>query len=206
MKDLNESKAHGKPKKRTKTQLLATAFHEAGHALAQHRLGFKIKSVTVEGRGDYLGAVEGKSGLNASTLNVEHISGAALARWHDRIVSFLAGREAQRHHKPQSIRSYMARSDRNAVVDILWRLHPEPQEMKAVLKYLERRTHNLVHTTLNWAMITALASELTQKRTLSGEQVRAVFSRSFQEQKQLHRQAIRAVRSNSKVPAQVDGQ
>ena len=38
----------------------------------------------------------------------------------------------------------MTGSDYDKVVEILWRLHPETVEMKTVLKYLERRTHNLV--------------------------------------------------------------
>jgi ATP-dependent Zn protease len=172
-----------------KAQLWATAYHEAGHALADYRLGFKIKSVTIKKTKDSAGSVKVTFRLNPRALNFDDVSSAARAKWHDRIVSALAGREAQRRYKPQSIRLYMAEKDRRAVVDFLWRLHPEPLEMKAVLEYLKRRTHNLVGHEQNWAMITALASALMQRQTLSAKEVKAVFCGSFQEQMRLHRQA-----------------
>ena|SRR2546429_5465947 len=163
-------------------RLVVTAYHEAGHALADHRLGFKIKWVTIVGNAEAAGRTHSNLGLKLKVLEYGYPSSATVARWHDKIVSILAGGEAQRRYSPHSIRSYMMQGDRESVVDILMRLHPAEAEMRAVFKYLKIRTSNLIGQPRNWGMIRDLARALLKRKTLTGDEVKAVFHDAFQRQ------------------------
>jgi hypothetical protein len=162
--------------------LEATAYHEAGHAVAHHVLGFNIRAVTIVPSKDCAGKVSGKLGVKPRILEYGNPSRATVAKWHDKAITLLAGAEAQRRFKPHSIRRYMASSDRGAVVDILSRLHPEEEELNAVIKYLEARTRNLVGNPIRWGQIEDLAGALVAKRTLTGQEVRQVLVESYKRQ------------------------
>lgn len=155
--------------------LAATAYHEAGHALADHVLGFHIRSVTVFPGKGFAGRVTGRLGVKPRLLEYSTPSRATVAKWHDKVVSLLAGGEAQRIFKPQSVRAYMLRSDRDAIVDILISLHPEEMEMKAAFKFLRIRARNLLTNRMRWRQVEDLAQVLIEKGTLTGEEVRSVF-------------------------------
>lgn len=165
-----------------KKGLLAVAYHEAGHAMADFRLGFKIKHVSVLPDVVSAGRTRSNLGLNLRSLAFDTPSAAALARCHEKVISLLAGREAQRRFRPQSVRSHMAENDRKSAVDILWRIHPERKEMRAALKYLEARTRNLIRDCKNWRLIEDLAGALVESGSLDGQEVRRIFVQSVQNQ------------------------
>jgi hypothetical protein len=162
--------------------LETTAYHEAGHAVADHVLGFNIRSVTIAPSKGCAGKVSGKLGVKPRILEYGNPSRATVTKWHDKVVTLLAGAEAQRRFKPHSIRRYMARGDHNAAVDILFRLHPEEEELNAAIKFLEARTRNLVGNAIRWGQIEALAGALMAKRTLTGQEVRQVLVASHERQ------------------------
>jgi hypothetical protein len=165
---------------KTKSRL-TVAYHEAGHALADYRLGFKIKQVSIVSDHESAGRVLGPIGLNIGRASRETPSSHVIARAHDKLIAFLAGAEAQRKFRPQSLRPYMTWSDEENQSEILFRLFPE-NEHGALMKYLLIKTRNLVNESINWGMIQDLAKTLMQKRTMSGEEVTAVFRASFQRQ------------------------
>jgi hypothetical protein len=169
---------------------MTTAYHEAGHAVADHLLGFNIKLVTIVPDEDCAGKVIGKHGVRHRILECGNPSRVTVAKWHDKIISLLAGGEAQRRFKPNSIRHYMLRSDHDKVVDILWRLHPEGKEMRAAFKFLQARTRNLVGNRIRWCQIKDLAHELGRRRTLTGQEVRDVLAASLQRQMKQYREKI----------------
>src|SRR6267378_4355554 len=97
--------------RRTRMRFFATAYHEAGHALADYRLGFKLLEVSIVADTKSAGRTRSKLGLRLKSLAYETPSAKKLARCHEKMISLLAGREAQRLYSPHSIRSHMAQSD-----------------------------------------------------------------------------------------------
>jgi hypothetical protein len=107
-----------------KYQLAATAHHEAGHAVANWKLGFKIRRVTIVPRDGPLGTTTTKGpALRASEYG--KLTGRRIGYYHDMIVSQLAGEEAQRRFDPRSIRRHHYRprlSVRKRTIEALaWR-------------------------------------------------------------------------------------
>ena len=86
-----------KSRKQTHTRLITTAHHEAGHAPADYRLGFKVKRVTIVPDGEVSGSVLTNLGLKPKVLEYGNPSSVTVARWHDKIVTLLAGYVALSH-------------------------------------------------------------------------------------------------------------
>jgi hypothetical protein len=170
------------PNKRNRKAFLTTAYHEAGHALADDRLGFKIKKVTIIPASGSLGVASSRLGVKPKVLEYGNPTSATVARWHDKVVTLLAGQEAQRKFCSQSIRSHHGKPDREAVLDILERLHGGGEELQAACRYLEIRARNLVCRPLHWQMIADLAELLLKRGTLTGDEVVGEFRASFQRQ------------------------
>ena len=159
------------------------AYHEAGHAIAQWRLGFKIKKVTIIPKGEVAGSVSYKRSLRISRLEWETPTGKLLGRYHDLIVTTLAGEEAQRRFSPRSVRRDRSAGDYRSVNELLFRLHGEAEpERFAAFRYLQLRARNFVNHPQNWILIEALAKALLKHQTLSGEEVDQVIQASFEAQ------------------------
>ena len=99
------------------------AYHEAGHAIAQWILGFKIKEVTIVPYDEVAGSVSYQRSLRLYRLEWETPTGKRLGRYHDLIVTTLAGEEAQRRFSPRSVRRDRSAGDYRFVNDLLYRLH-----------------------------------------------------------------------------------
>jgi hypothetical protein len=91
----------------------------------------------------------------------------------------------------------MVQSDCEIIIEILGRLHPEPKEMRAVLKYLQIRTRNLIADPRNWRTVKDLAKALVEKRTLTGAEVVNIFQQSLQNQMRQRRARIRQLMKRS---------
>jgi ATP-dependent Zn protease len=164
---------------RTGRQLSATAYHEAGHAFFDWKFHFKIKQVTI---------VPGDASLGTATTKYFQFrrleygrpdNGKQIGRYHDRIVTLLAGEEAQRRFDPKSIRKHHAAGDNDSAKELLMRLHPDAEEeCRYAFRYLCARTRNLVSDPKNWRQIEGLATALLERRTLSGEEVDDVIRKS----------------------------
>lgn len=178
-----EPGARSQTMKRSNNDVVATAHHEAGHALADFKLGFRIKSVTIVPGDGYIGRITGHIGIHLGAAEVRNVTSATLARWHDKVVSLLAGGQAQRRFDPRSFRHWHTRDDK-AAVDMLLSRHHEGDEGRALYRYLDIRARNLVAKPMNWRMIQDLARMLLVRRTMTGEQVVAEFRASLDRQMQ----------------------
>jgi hypothetical protein len=161
---------------RQPTTLIAIAHHEAGHAVVSRKLRFKIKQVTIVPKGEAAGSVTWLKALGVSYNS--GITGESIGRHHDRVVALLAGVEAQRRFKPQSIRRYQTTCDYSAAADFLLSLHGEEKERNCASKYLQARTRNLVSNPVNWRFIQDLAKALLERQTLTGKEVNDVIQAS----------------------------
>ena len=156
----------------------STAFHEAGHAFASWKSRFRIKEASVNPDQESDGHVSGSTGLKLKSLDYQDPSPARLARLHERIVCLLAGRAAQKHHKPTGLRSFHASADLKGAFDILARIHT-PNELKHVFRYLDARATNLVTAPANWHAIEHVARELLKRTVMTGQELESEICRAF---------------------------
>ncbi len=161
-----------------KTQLESTAYHEAGHAVARHCLGLKIKKVTIVPHDDCLGSVSGPSATGRHQLDVDNSNQARLKMERGVMVS-LAGCIAQRKFNRKTYRHDHCRQDLHHAMDILSYFTGSSDELKAYHHFLNIRTENLLNKPMVWTMIQAVAKELLLSRTLTGEQVKDTIFKEF---------------------------
>jgi hypothetical protein len=159
---------------RAARQLSTTAYHEAGHAVADWKLGFKIRQVTIVPKGGAAGSVTG-----LKTLRISYgggVKGESIGRYHDRRTACRRGStasiQAARRQK------YQLASDYTAAANFLLSLHGEEKERDCAVKYLRARTRNFINNTINWRIIEDLAKALLERRTLTGEEVNDVLRAS----------------------------
>lgn len=158
-------------------QLKATAYHEAGHAVACDRLGFKIKKVTIARKGEHLGACPVKYlRLHQADVVGRRACCKQLGRYHDYIVSIFAGGEAQRRFCVRSLTRFSTSTDYKIVNGLLFHLHRgRKMEIFHVFRYLRARAQSFVSYPSNWRIIQDLATALLERTTLTGEEAKAVL-------------------------------
>ena len=162
--------------------LVATAYHEAGHAVASNRLGFEFRLVTIVPTQEARGSLA-RNRLKAKLRKLAEgdVTANDMARWHDYILTVLAGGEAQRKFRPSSLRRYMLSGDYDNIQTTLEALHPQ-NEQPPVLRWLRIRTRNFINRPLHWRYVEDVASALLEHRTLTGADVTAIIRKSFQTQ------------------------
>jgi hypothetical protein len=159
--------------------------HQAGHAVADSKLGFKIKQVTIVPCDESKGTAT-STGLRVlrllRRLEYERITarkGKLISNGHDLIITLLAGEEAQRRFDPRSIRRHMSVGDYQSAKEVLMRLHQDAEkECFYAFKYLRARARNFISDPKNWRLIEDLAKALLERQTLTGEEVNDVIQAS----------------------------
>ena len=158
---------------------MATAYHEAGHAFADWKFGFKVKRATIVPKHDAAGSVRTKTGLHFRSLEYSNPSGARIGRLHEHIVSLFAGQAAQRRFCPGGVRAIHASRDRQSAFDLLTRLH-STKEIPHVWRYLEAKARNLIENQMHWRVIRHLAQSLLKHQTMTGAQVEAAIRKGYE--------------------------
>jgi hypothetical protein len=161
----------------TSKRLEATAYHEAGHAIAAWRLDARVFRVTIEPDEDSLGATHHSNPMKKADFEgIEwgFTSARAQRRAENSMLISLAGTAAQRRHNPRGVRVPHGKSDREQVYEILSRLcGPSPEMFRAYYRLMDLQARAFVRTPVNWQAIEILANELLRVRTLSGKSLRA---------------------------------
>jgi hypothetical protein len=155
---------------RSDTALRATAFHEAGHAVAAWSRGIKVTSATVVPAGRFLGQVTHVNPLRGVRLDCDG-SDRARRRAEADIVVLLAGPAAQRRHNPRSWRSCHGASDHERATDLAMRVNGSEEAAEAYLNWLAIVARDEVDTF--WDVVERVARELFERRTLSAAEVAA---------------------------------
>lgn len=176
-----------------------TAYHEAGHAVADLALGRAFRYVTIEPDEDSLGHCMGVAYRGGQRLEMDVYEGNNRARdWIERRVkTLLAGAIAERRFTGRNS-SAGGWSDDRIAIDLLSHLcGTETFEIDAYLDLLIIRTRALLSVPHRWMAIQRLAAQLLDKQTVRYQDARAIadqaiadFSRmSIEQQNQMYQDA-----------------
>jgi ATP-dependent Zn protease len=166
-------KARQSTGKNPRLATVATAYHEAGHAVADHLFHHRIKRVTIipNKKENYQGCVQAKQ---ASVKGIDCEVSPRLERAaRGRIISALAGICAQRLFNPRTCRSYHPRQDYQQAISLAEHLLTGPKEMEPFLDWMMARTENLLRN--NWKAVELLAEELIRRLELSGKEAHEII-------------------------------
>jgi hypothetical protein len=169
------------------TRRKAIAYHEAGHAVAAHRLGYEVMRVSIAPKSGSAGHVSWRNPIkNRSVISkLEYGSEADLDRVRHRIdhaiIVSMAGALAQKRHNPRSDWRYggsgVARDDRfllkgsddQQALQLASQLHENEKVRAAYWRYLKARAEALVNH--HWPEIEQLARALLHRETISGDDI-----------------------------------
>ncbi len=159
----------------------ATAYHEAGHAVACVVNDIRITrpGVTIAPEGDRLGILRHQAYLRPETLSIERTP-RSVWRAERLVVVALAGPVSQRAFRPHSYRAHQGAADHECALEILWRLAGSEREVRLYHQLLQERARNLVSA--RWAMITAVAECLLERATLDHSGVQRAMNSAISPQ------------------------
>jgi hypothetical protein len=146
----------------------ATAYHEAGHAVAHWLFGFPIDRATITPSVDYAGAVSGPV-VHIQFAEESDDSQEAEKKLRQAAVVHLAGAEAQRYYDARTLRPWHSEEDRENAAEALWHLGYAPGHLELIYKELVDETAQLVRE--HWQRIQTIAAALLEHRELTGADV-----------------------------------
>jgi hypothetical protein len=155
-------------------QLWATAYHEAGHAVAAIHL-----RVGIGRQGVSIVPSEGAFGtchiLKSFSGNPElEITGRIRLGAEKMAIILLAGPAAQRNFRASSLRNYHGHSDRRWAIDLMDRFVGSNRELEAYLNLLRIRAEQLVANPFTWKTIEAVAVALFERKRLTAREVKGI--------------------------------
>jgi hypothetical protein len=172
------------------TRRQAAAYHEAGHAVVAHMLGYQVLRVSIARKSGSAGHVSWRHPINRSVISqLERGSEADLDKVRHRIdhaiIVSMAGALAQKRHNPRSGWRYggsgaargeflLKGSDHQRALELMSRLYEDEKVRTAYWRYLEARAEALVKR--YWSQIERLAITLLERETISGD-IRETFAR-----------------------------
>jgi len=175
-------------KRRTaEDRLRAVAYHEAGHAVAALRFGVDIEKVTIEPgtveggscsdgeQESYIGLV--KIGLEM-TMDIDRYDTEDFARLQQYCIINLCSRPAEAGFWGRN-NNFAGWVDRDHVLDVIKGVFgssdnggPLDRAVKAFYRYQAAEAELLIER--NWHAVEAVAEALMERKTLTGDEVRAV--------------------------------
>lgn len=174
---------------RTKKTVAATrreaiAYHEAGHAVVAHMLGYQVDRVSIAPKVGSAGRMVWRHPTRNRSLrealevgNEADIDRVRYCVDHELIVD-MAGALAQKRHNPRSSWRYggsgaargeflLKGSDDQLALELMCRVHEDEKVRDAYRRYLEARAEALVER--YWDRIGWLAIALLERETISGD-------------------------------------
>jgi len=156
-----------------------TAYHEAGHAVADFYLRFKIRKVTIrperEKRHEYHGYCQRQGRSYLDRIDIE-VTPVKQNRIFNRIIAIAAGYVAQKRFSPRSVRRWHTSGDEQMAADLALYV-TDPTGVEYLLRWLYHCAENLVE--VRWGDICAVADALLERKTLSGDEVREIINRRY---------------------------
>lgn len=165
------------------SRLHATAYHEAGHAVARFLLGLPFKNVTVIPTEDYLGHVKPYSLPKSFKPDIDLGNLKIRLRLEKEIMASLAGHAAERRF---SGRRNFSGSDHDYryVVDLAMYVGGSSKQTETFMKWMQIRTDEWVDSQGFQRAVKVVADELVKKKQLSCEEVRNILCEHWMEERQ----------------------
>jgi hypothetical protein len=153
--------------RRAARQQLATAYHEAGHAVAALQLGLSVKAVTIEPAEDHLGLTTFKKLRGLTDASIYAMPPRVRYRFEAAAVTALAGDIAERLvlKRPSG-----GGSDRNIVYGYVLSVVGSEEQASAYINWLSVWSKGIV--TVFRPSVEAVANALVDRVTLTGAEVR----------------------------------
>ena len=155
-------------------QLWATAYHEAGHAIAtiHLRVGIGRLGVSIAPSGDATGTCHTLKAFSGSP-ELETTGRMRLGAEKEAII-LLAGPAAQRKFRPSSLRNYHGHSDRHRAIELMNCFVGSNRELEAYINWLRIRAEQLVANPFAWRTIEAVAAALFERKHLTAQEVKDI--------------------------------
>lgn len=152
----------------TNKELEATAYHEAGHAVAHWRFGCPITRVTIAPEDDYLGVVVADDPVMYMHLDWD-ASPEIDQALNQGIMIYFAGPLAQVRFDSSSWSEFHGDSDYETASPMLLRLGGSSENASAISERLESETRAFLEK--HWREVEAVANALLEHRDLDGTSV-----------------------------------
>lgn len=166
-------------KKMPSLSLRATAFHEAGHAVACIHERVQLSTVSIAPTEDSFGHVGHHNILHGCNIEWEDKPSHRLRM--ERLVRIsLAGPAAQHRFRPRGYRHYHGKADLKSAFELVQFFVGNEEEGSAYLRLLEIQTRNFLNGPGVWDEITALATALLEETTLTPKRTRSIVQAAFQ--------------------------
>ncbi len=159
--------------KRSKSQIEATAYHEAGHAVIAYLLGYKPQSATIVPTVDTAGhVIIHANPLHGFQLDIDGSDEARL-RVESAITICFAGPIAQKRHNPRSRRKAHGQWDYDTIAELGLRVCGSGEQATAFIRWHEIVARDLVQA--HWLHIARVAGQLLERERLSHADLDAII-------------------------------
>ena len=152
-------------------QMIATAYHEAGHAIVALSLGRTIEKCTIVRNSIRLGAVQLGKGRNQRQQDFFEIEAMIL----------LGGVVSEAKHTGQYNWGGAQQDLRSLRRLTLARVNTDQQVERLEKRLLDKTTHHL-ETPGHWEAVEAVVSELIRQQSISGRSARHLFDEAMKRQ------------------------
>jgi hypothetical protein len=152
--------------------LEATAYHEAGHAVAAWRLGYRPISASITTPEDSVGEVSHESPFPGDNLEFD-ASDLARLRVERAIIIRLAGPVAQKRYRQTSWRRWHGGADYAVASDLALRVCGSGAIASAFLKWLDLRAERLIEE--HWPAVERLATALIKRGRMNQDEIAALM-------------------------------
>lgn len=150
----------------------ATAYHEAGHAVAAWKLGYRPISASVVAAEGSVGEVWHENPFSGVNLEFDGTD-LARSRVERAIMIRLAGPIAQKRYRPTSWRRGQGGADYAVAADLALRVCGSGEVASAFLKWLDLRAKALIED--HWPAVERLAAALIKHGTMNQEEIAALM-------------------------------
>jgi hypothetical protein len=149
---------------------MATAYHQAAHAVMAWKLGVAVKRVTIVPSKDAKGHCYHAQVVRGECAEVDSSDRGRMER-EQHIMIALAGPVAQRIYNPRGYRRGHGRGDQAIAADLALNMNGSSRATDAYLKWLTIHTRDCLENVSTWPLVEALAAELVRRRTIEGAEV-----------------------------------
>jgi hypothetical protein len=158
--------------KRSTSQVEATAYHEAGHAVIAYVLGYRPQSVTIVPTVDTAGHIINTNPLHGFQLEIDSSAEARL-RIESLITICFAGPIAQKRYNPRSWRRAHGQWDYEKIAELGLRVCGSAEQASAFIRWREIVACDMVRA--HWPRIQLVAGQLLERENLSHTDLDAII-------------------------------